>query len=457
MKISKVMSSLQARLAIAVGVSVTILWLAAAVATAHRLGRELEQVYDDGLKATAERILPIARHDLREGNPRRERADDDEDEDDVRREARPVREARYGEDVTFVLRDKQGGVLLSSKGADAAIFPPFEKKGFSRTDTHRLYYATSADGNLVISVAEPLDHRQELSNKMLLGLLLPLLVVIPLSLAVIAFAVRYSLRPVRALQQGLSHRGAQDLSPLPDSGLPSELRPISAGINQLLGRLTAAFDAERAFAAHAAHELRTPVAGAIAQAQRIRSETKEELTAQRTNEIETTLKRLMRMSEKLMQLARAEGARLRADEPSDLRTVLRMIVQDFERTGERKVELTMPEKPVYSPLDPDAVGILSRNLIENALKHGAQDSPVEVALDNEGVLCVANEGATLPPEAMDRLMRQFERGNVKIGGSGLGLAIVKAIADRVGAAVEVVSPRSGRSEGVEVRVRLPIT
>lgn len=459
MKIMKVISSLQARLAIAVGVSVTILWLVAALATAHRLGLEMEEVYDDGLKATAERILPIARHDLREGNPRRERADDDDDDDvdDVRRDARPGREARYGEDVTFVLRDKQGRVLLGSNGADAAIFPPFEKQGFSRTRTHRLYYATSADGNLVIAVAEPLDHRRELSNKMLLGLLLPLLVVIPLSLVVIAFAVRFSLRPVRVLQQGLSDRGAQDLSPLPDSGLPSELRPISAGINQLLGRLTAAFDAERAFAAHAAHELRTPVAGAIAQAQRIRSETKEELTAQRTNEIETTLKRLMRMSEKLMQLARAEGGRLRADEPSDLRTVLRVIVHDFERAGERQIELTIPETPVYSSLDPDAVGILSRNLIENALKHGAQDSPVEVVLAPEGVLCVANDGATLPPEAMGRLMRRFERGNVKIGGSGLGLAIVKAIADRVGATVDVVSPRSGKGEGVEVCVRLPIT
>ncbi|MBX4908832.1 ATP-binding protein [Rhizobium sp. NLR16a] len=452
----KMMSSLQARLAVAVGVSVTILWLAAAIATAHRLGQDMEEVYNDGLKATAERILPIAQHDLREGHQRRESVDDEED-DDVGRDPRQERKARYGEDVTFILRDRQGRVLLGSAGADASIFPPFERQGFSRTRTHQLYYAASANGNLVIAVAEPLDRRRELSQSMLLGLLLPLLVVIPLSLVVILFAVRYSLRPVRALRQGLSRRGAQDLSPLPDSGLPSELRPISAGINQLLDRLRAAFEAERAFAANAAHELRTPVAGAIAQAQRIRSETKERLTAQRTNEIEATLKRLMRMSEKLMQLARAEGGRLRADEPSDLRTVIRMIVEDFERAGERQIELTMPEGPVLSPLDPDAVGILSRNLIENALKHGARGSPVEVVLEPEGVLCVANDGATLPTEAMDRLMRQFERGNVKIDGSGLGLAIVKAIADRVEAAVDVVSPRSGKSEGVEVRVRLPIT
>ena len=451
----KRVSSLQARLAIAIGASVTVLWLAAAVATADRLEREMEQVYDDGLKATAERILPIAQHDLREGHPRHESPEVGE-EDDNRHDAQPKREFRYGEDVTFILLDRQGRILLGSAGVDASVFPPFEKPGFSQTDTHQLYYAASADGSLSISVAEPLAHRQELSKKMLLGLVLPLLIVIPLSLVAILVAVRISLRPVRALKQGLSLRGAQDLSPLAAAGLPRELLPISTGINQLLARLKGAFDAERTFAANVAHELRTPVAGAIAQAQRICSETKEELTAERTREIETTLKRLMRMSEKLMQLARAEGGRLRSDKAFDLRSVLHMIVKDFERAGQERIELTMPEMAVLSPLDPDAVGILARNLIENALKHGAQGSPVRVTLDPQGILSVANDGAILPPEAVNRLMRRFERGNLKTVGSGLGLAIVKAIADRVGAAIEVVSPLRGSGGGVEVRVSLPI-
>ncbi|GEO87025.1 MULTISPECIES: sensor histidine kinase [Alphaproteobacteria] len=448
-----IFTSLRARLAIALGLSVTLLWLAAAAVTAHRVGQDMEEVYDDGLKATAQRILPIARHDLREGHSSHESSGDDDADG---RGERSDGQARYGEEVTFVVRDRMGRVLLASSGADPSIFPPFEEKGFLHTETHQLYYDVSSDGKLTIAVAESLDQRRELSRKMLIGLLLPLLVVIPLSLLAILLAVRHSLRPVRDLQRGLSLRGAQDLSSLPDNGLPSELRPISAGINQLLGRLAAAFQAERAFAANVAHELRTPVAGAIAQAQRIRSETKDKLTAQRAYEIETTLKRLMRISEKLMQLARAEGGRLRADEPSDLRPVLRMIVQDFERAGEGRIELTMPDMPVLSPLDPDAVGILSRNLVENALKHGAQDRPVEVMLDRDGVLCIANDGPTLPPEAMDRLMRRFERGSGKISGAGLGLAIVKVIADRAGATVDVVSPRLARSEGVEVRVRLPV-
>ncbi|WP_245490268.1 sensor histidine kinase [Rhizobium leguminosarum] len=285
---------------------------------------------------------------------------------------------------------------------------------------------------------------------------MPLIVVIPLSLLAIYLAVRRSLRPVRALRQELANRGAQDLSPVTDSGLPTELLPISAGVNQLLDRLTAAFHAERAFAANAAHELRTPVAGAIAQAQRIRSETKEKLTSQRATEIETTLKRLMRVSEKLMQLARAEGGRLQSDEPSDLRTVLQMVLQNFARAGEGRIALRVPQAPVLSMLDPDAVGILCRNLIENALKHGAQHGSVDVSLEPGGLLTVANDGPNLPADAMDRLIRRFERGTGKIGGTGLGLAIVTAIADRVGADVKIVSPRPVKNEGVQVEIKLPV-
>lgn len=449
--------SLQTRLALTIGLSVTVLWLAAAAVTAHRLTGEMEDVFNDGLRSTAQRVLPIALHDLREGHKNRDLVEHDDDEpggDDI--EAHKGREARYGDDVTFILRDRTGRVILASKDADVAIFPPFVSKGFVRTSTHQIYMDTSTKGNVTIAVAEPLEHRKELSRKMLLGLILPLVVVIPFSLFAIVVAVRGSLRPVRALRQELANRGAQNLSPLEDSSLPSELRPISAGINQLLERLKAAFNAERAFAANAAHELRTPVAGAIAQAQRIRSETTEELTGQRATEITNTLKRLMRMSEKLMQLARAEGGRLQSDEPSDLRTVLHMIVEDFTRAGEGRIVLTLPPEPVMSKLDPDAVGILFRNLIENALKHGAQDCVVEASLDANGLLSVANDGPVLPADMMQRLMLRFERGNGKIGGSGLGLSIIKAIIERTGMTVNVISPRPERPHGVEVQVRLPL-
>jgi two-component system OmpR family sensor kinase len=64
----------------------------------------------------------------------------------------------------------------------------------------------------------------------------------------------------------MAARNAGDLSPVPDNGLPSEIRPVATTLNTPLARLRGAFEAERSFTANAAHELRTPLAGAIAQA-----------------------------------------------------------------------------------------------------------------------------------------------------------------------------------------------
>lgn len=451
-------NSIQSRLALTIGLVVTLLWLAAAAVTADRLGGEMEIVFDEGLRATAARILPIARHDLRERGKLRdvedhegEHASDGDDDDE-----RDSRDARYGEQVSFVVRDRSGRVLLSSQGADPSIFPDFGKPGFVTTDTHQVFLDTNADGNLTIAVAEPLDQREALSRRMLFGLVMPLFAVIPLSLLAIAFVVKGSLRPVHHLRTELAHRGAQDLSPLADGSLPRELLPISAGINQLLERLKAAFQAERSFAANTAHELRTPIAGAIAQAQRIRAETHEPVTGQRASEIEQTLKRLMRMSEKLMQLARAEGGRLQTDQATDIRPVLQLIAQDFVRAGEKRLKLSVPETPVMSRLDPDAIGILFRNLVENALNHGTEGDEVCGVLKQDGTLSVTNSGPVLPVEVIERLSQRFERGQTGKIGSGLGLSIVKAIADRTGMKAEILSPKPGHEDGVEVRIKLPL-
>lgn len=444
--------SLQARLALVVGLSVTVLWLAAASITANRLGREMEEVFDKELAATAQRILPLALRDLR--FRRGDHGDDDDEREEHVSRLRP-----YDEAVTYVVRDGSGHVLLQSQGAEDVSFPAYEAPGFRQTATHRLYFDAAHDGDVTIAVAEPLDHRAEVSRNMMLGLSLPLALVIPISLAAIGFATRSGFRPVRRLKQALEARGRQDLSPLPDTGLPRELEPVTGAINQLLDRLRAAFEAERSFAANAAHELRTPVAGAIAQAQRLRAETQDAAAARRATEIETTLKRLMRMSEKLMQLARAEGSRLRLEAPSDLRPVLELIVADFCRyeagAGARRIDLSMPPEPVLSDLDPDAFGILCRNLIENALRHGSSGCPVEVSLDRDATLAVSNDGAALPPETIEKLTQRFERGTQSTEGSGLGLAIVKAITERAGGHLAITSPVPGNEGGVRVTVLLP--
>lgn len=434
--------SLQARLALVIGVCVTLLWAGAATLTATLLRHEMDEVFDSTLQETAERILPLAVRDIV-----------NRDEEGIEQQIAPLRDEE--EFFTYVVRDAQGRLLLTSHAADTSVFPPFDGRGFRQTATHRFYFDAALQETITIAVAEPLNHRATIAREMQIGLGLPLLVVIPLSLAAILAAVRVSFRPVRRLRDALALRGPHDLSALPATGLPSEVAPIAEAANQLLARLAAAFDAERSFAANAAHELRTPVAGAIAQAQRLQTETKDPQAARRGAEIETALKRLIRLSEKMMQLARAEGGRLRGGEPRDLRPVLALVVDEFARSaGPDRLDLAVAETPVLSDLDPDIFGILCRNLIENALKHGSADRAVRIGLTAQGVLTVANEGPAISPETLSRLTSRFERGAGSGDGSGLGLTIVRTIADRANCTLTLTSPIPGQVSGFVAAITL---
>jgi two-component system OmpR family sensor kinase len=428
--------SIQGRLALVVGLGATLFWLAAAALTADRISREMRSLFDDDLRATAERILPLAGRGFDTGREH----DDEEDHEHGRDGLRAA--------LVFQVIDETGKVVLKSKGVSAGVFPTALPEGFSDTSSHRIYTASAA--GRTITVAAPLTNRAALVQSLMLRLVLPLGALLPLSLLGIGWAVRRGLMPLRALRTEVAARGAQDLSPLNEEGLPSELQPITQALNGLLSRLGQAFEAERSFASHAAHELRTPVAGAIAQVQRLRTETP--AAAPRAAEIEATLKRLMRSSEKLMQLARAEGGRMRGA-PTDIRTALRIVVQDAQRAG-GDVALSLPASPVLSVIEPDALGILTRNLIENALRHGAEGGQVEVVLTEAGLLTVTNAGKVLTPEDIARLGQRFEKGE-ESQGMGLGLAIVRTIAERSGADLRFASPPVGRPDGVAISLTLP--
>ncbi|WP_116133142.1 ATP-binding protein [Tropicimonas sp. IMCC34043] len=436
--------SLQARLGLTLGIFLTVLWIAAASVTGLILRHEIDEVFDSMLQETAQRLLPLAVVDII-----------GRDEDGITQRLAAIRE--HNEFFTYIVRDAQGRVLLQSHSADPAAFPPYDGPGFRQTGTLRIYNDDALQGSIRITVAEPLDHRATVAREIQIGLGLPLVIVIPVALLAIVFAVRAGLGSLRRFRERLAARNARDLSPIPAEDLPLEIAPMAATLNGLLARLKAAFDAERSFAANAAHELRTPLAGAIAQVQRLRSETHDPAAEARAAEIEATLKRLTRLSERLMQLARAEGGRLRLDQMSDLRIVARIIIEDMARTtAPGRIVLTLPDRPVMSDLDPDAFGILCRNLVENALRHGSDDAPIEVALAEDGSFTVSNDGPVVAPEALARLTARFERAGTRTDGSGLGLAIVAAIAERIGRPLTLMSPRSGSTAGFEATVLLPV-
>lgn len=428
--------SLTARIGVFTGVVVTLLWMVAALVTVSGLFHEVDEVFDRDLRATAERILPIVIHN------RFDHEDDDEDKD--------IRRVRAeADDTYFVVTSDSKGLLLRSDGAANIDFPNAE--GFGSGDGYRFYVDKARRGDIWIAVARPLAARRALYNRALMASLLPLLAVVPLVLIGIWVAVRRGLRPLDGVRNELSRRGPMNLSPLSIEGVPRELSPMVASANTLMARIQEGFEAERSFAANAAHEMRTPVAGAIAQAQRLQSESADPAVCARAEEIEATLKRLNRYTDKLMQMARAEGARMRTGEAMDLRPVVQMIVEDFSRAAGNsgRIVLDLPDLPVESDLDPDAFGIVLRNLLENALRHGVADSPISISLSVDCEVRVANDGPMLEPEQIARITRRFSRGDGAGDGTGLGLSIVGIISERASCKFALVSPRPKQKGGVE--------
>ncbi len=437
-------SSLQRRLGLGLALGVALFWLAATVIAGLVVQHELNEAFDSALEETAQRILPLAVLEIV-----------NREEPGAQQHIASLR--AHEEYLTYLVRDNQGITLLQSHDADPRVFNARPQEGFTSTATHRLYAASAMRETLFIEVAEPLAHRREAALEASLALLLPLLLLIPLSLFGTWLLVRLSLRDVLAYRRAIEARGAGDLSPIEVMHLPMEFDPLVAAVNQLMQRLRQALDAERSFTANSAHELRTPLAATLAQIQRLRSEAPVGPLHDRAVQIEASLGELSRLAEKLMQLAKAEGGGLLAETPQDLVVLLVHVVDELRRAAGARLQLTLPNPAaVLVNIDPDAFAILLRNLIENALKHGAPDRAVEVSLSSDGLLRVINAGAVVPAAALAQLTKRFVRGNSQADGSGLGLAIAATIAHGVAATLTLASPARGRTDGFEVEVQFVV-
>jgi two-component system OmpR family sensor kinase len=437
--------SLQHRLGVGLAIGVTGMWLVAMLVAGFIVRHELDEAFDSALQETAQRLLPLAVVDVmgREGTP-------------GARHIAALRE--HKEFLTYLVRDREGRLLLRSHEAEPAVFPAKPSAGFRSTGTHRLYGEAAISGTIIIEVAEPLAHRWEAALESLAGLLAPLPVLIPLSLAGVWWFARRSMIPVLAFKAEIEVRGDGNLAPLAAQTLPAEIQPIAAAVNRLIDRLRRSLDAERSFAANSAHELRTPIAATLAQTQRLIAEAPEGPLRERARQIETALRGLARLSEKLMQLARAEGGGLLAETHQDLWPVLVHLLDEFRRDPENVARLRLDARGsmrLMSRVDTDAFAVLMRNLIENALMHGDATEAVVIGVEEPGILSVVNGGPAVPPTTLETLKARFARGRTHARGSGLGLAIAETIASGTGARLDLISPATGRATGFEAVLHLP--
>ncbi|SIS97511.1 ATP-binding protein [Neptunomonas antarctica] len=433
--------SLQKTLGIGLTLGVTLLWMLALLSTVYVSHNKLNELFDSALAETAQRIMPLAVVEITN------REIPGQSQQIMSFEA-------HDEQLVYIVRDESGTILLQSHNADPTVFNKTLHKGFSSSVTYRFYGAWAVQNTLHIEVAEPLTQRRDAIIEMAATLLWPLVLLIPLCFMGSWAFVRYSLRHVLTYRDQIESRGSGDLSAVTVEGLPAEINTIAESVNDLLDRLRRALESERSFTANSAHELRTPIATALAQIQRLQHGVSAGTVKDKMVKIEATLRGLSGLSEKLMQLAKAEGGGLLSTERHDLASLLRLVVDDMQRSFPASmIKLILPQDGAFmSVIDPDAFAILVRNLLDNAIKHGASNQPIEISFSSKGVLSIVNAAPVIPAETLVQLRRRFVRSNISVQGLGLGLAIADAIVTGAGAAMTFNSPATGRADGFEVSV-----
>ena len=338
-------------------------------------------------------------------------------------------------------------------------FPADSPAGFSTvglgSTAWRLYAIRSDEGT--IEVGQSLSIRRNLARDFALSSVAPVLVIVPLLLLFVGWAVRRAISPLDAVTKELERRTEQRLDPIPMDQVLPEMVPVVRSMNGLLSRIRAAFDHQRAFIADAAHELRSPLAALKLQAQILgrTHEVGERALAQAR--LEAGVDRSVHLAEQLLALARVEAQAAEASAPSiDLRQAVKLALVDVTAHAEARavdVGLTDTNDNVPVVADLDSLHLLARNLLENAIRHAPVGTRVDASVTLVGdhaELCIDDAGPGIAPQDRDHVFDRFYRGaNASPGGSGLGLAIVNTIAQRYRAGVHLESSPLG---GLRVRV-----
>lgn len=437
---------------LALGLSITLLWIVSSLVAFVYTKHSQSSIEDDALQAIAIKMLLSVPSGTNQDAP------------GTRLQLRPEVRA---EEEPLSLQVWEGKHRLMWRTADAPTTPlrPDFGEGFVDSsiagETWRAYSTSDRDGRIYVQVGRPRSVVDEHFRYEALTMLTLSTVLLALTGLFMWGAVRRSLRPIVTIANGVKNRQKFDLAPLSVTRVPREIQPLLESFNQLMERLDQAVQAERRFIGDAAHELRTPLSALYGQAEvALRASTMAEKDAALVKLL-AVAERSTRLSEQLLDLARLEaGTHAPLRELYDLDQIVVHIASEFDVAAQKTNRtIKLVTEPCAIQCDIDEIGILLRNLVDNALRYTSAGGQIRIACgrtpEHSVFLDVSDDGPGVPLEQQTAIFERFHRvPGSGARGSGIGLSLVAEIARLHDAEIET-GDGIGRP-GFRVRVVFPV-
>lgn len=414
--IHTIKNSLQARLSLALTAATLLLAAAAGGFSFYATYQETEELQDDLLRQTAAHISPASGHmaELPES-------------------------------------DNDAHIFVQLLGSDGRFdIPAHLSDGFHNLtdddDNYRAYLHRTDQGQ--IAVIQESEYREDLAENAAWRSTLPLLLSIPLSVALTVWIAHRTMRPVKKLSRSLGQRQDNDLSPLATDDVPSEITGFVTAINRLLERTQENMRQQQRFIADAAHELRSPMTALSLQAERLNSMSLPPEAQQQSAVLQQSISRNRHLLEQLLSFARAQTLEVqRPKSLISLQTLFRRTIetllplataknQDIGAAVETEYEIWADDTEIFT---------LVKTLADNAVRYTPEGGRIDLGFDETAthlVLWVEDNGNGIPAAERSRVLDPFYRIlGTEQQGTGLGFPIAEAIAKRYGGRLVLTDSR----------------
>lgn len=324
----------------------------------------------------------------------------------------------------------------------------------------RLHDVATLDGisgTYTYTVWQEIAVRDVFLAELIRGTVLILVVILGTLALVVWFGVVIGLRPLVDLEDAISQRGLDDLSPI-QRPVPVEVQGLVRRLNALFGQVTQAMEAQRTLISNAAHQLRNPIAGILAMAEAVRSAPDGAAASSRAKELVRSAQHASDLANRLLTLERvqSESAPLDLTEVEVADVVDEVLHLHRPEARARGITLLADLAPGQPPILADRMLLREAliNLVDNALIHGGQglsrivisSRPTDTGLR----LTVGDDGRGIAPDQHETVLARFGQATPGAG-SGLGLSIAEAVVDRHGGRLTL----DGVGGGLSVALDLP--